>query len=161
MEGFSQAVRAHGRKLFCGDFLLVSLPWILHNNTQPILGMPPWPTRIANIFRVDQSVLLLANNPGLTDDYSLTAKAIADAGCRDVGLVVDQTFLEYPLWWLLDAPQSGIHLKVLVGESDRLYSEDLSENICTVVRTHCSDQAPSENLPWVSRFDSLSVYLSG
>jgi 4-amino-4-deoxy-L-arabinose transferase-like glycosyltransferase len=139
--------------------LAAALPWLLMNNTRPLIGHTPWPTKIRSIFRSSQAEILFANNPALKDDYVLTASAIQQAGCQDVGLIAEVDFLEYPLWWLLDAPQSGTHLQVIVADDDPLYIENFTP--CAVVCDMCGDQESVRGLDDAYQFDTLRLFLEG
>jgi hypothetical protein len=142
-----------------GLLLMASLPWVLLNNTRPIIGLPPWPTKIESVFAADQDEILLATNPGLRDDFTLTASAILEADCMNVGLVVEADFLEYPLWWLLDAPQSGVRIEIL--NSYARLSQEVNRDFtpCAVVCTICGDREEFHGLAKAGEFDSITLFL--
>ena len=100
----------------------------------------------------------MANNPALRDDYQLTADEIRSSGCKEVGLIVDQSFLEYALWWLLEAPQSGIEIRILVSEADDYPSVAEDFEPCAVVCTHCGDAERVHGLSDRTRFDTLTLF---
>jgi len=142
-----------------GLLLTASLPWVLLNNTRPIIGLPPWPTKIESIFTADQDEILLATNPGLRDDFTLTANTIREADCKNVGLVIEADFLEYPLWWLLDAPQSGVRIETL--NSYARLSQEINQDFtpCAVVCTICGDMEEFHGLIKAGEFDSITLFL--
>jgi 4-amino-4-deoxy-L-arabinose transferase-like glycosyltransferase len=142
-----------------GLLLTASLPWVLLNNTRPIIGLPPWPTKIESIFTADQDEILLATNPGLRDDFTLTANTIREADCKNVGLVIEADFLEYPLWWLLDAPQSGVQIETL--NSYARLSQEINQDFtpCAVVCTICGDMEEFHGLIKAGEFDSITLFL--
>lgn len=144
--------------LFTVGLLVAAIPWILLNNTRPIIGMPPWPTKIESIFVADQGQILMANNPALRDDYELSTDAVRASGCRQVGLIVDQSFLEYAFWWFLDGPQSGIEIRIIVSEEDDYPSVVEDFQPCTVVCTHCQDETSMRGLTERERFDTLTLF---
>jgi hypothetical protein len=89
---------------------LYSMLWELLNNTRPLIGMRPWPTRTRSILIEEPVTVLFGTNPGLADDDQKTASAIRETGCTRVGLNAGSDFLEHLLWWLLEAPQSGVEM---------------------------------------------------
>ncbi len=60
--------------------LTAALPWLLLNNTRPVIGHPPWPTRTESVFRASQSELLFAAfagaDPEKSEAYLRAAEAI-------------------------------------------------------------------------------------
>jgi hypothetical protein len=100
----------------------------------------------------------MANNPALLDDYELTADEIQSSGCEEVGLIVDQSFLEYPLWWFLDAPQSGVEIRIIVSESDQYPTVTKDFRPCAVVCTHCGEFESMHGLSDRLRFDTLTLF---
>lgn len=79
-----------------GLLLAGSLPWLVDASERPLLG----PGSVLTASRTD---LYFVNRPDLEDPYVKTAAAIADSGCRDVGVAVQvDEHYEYPLWRLLN-----------------------------------------------------------
>jgi hypothetical protein len=141
-------------------FLLAAIPYVLLNKTRPLVGMPPWRTVIGSILVEDQETILLPWNPDLRDDYLLTVEAIRESGCTDVGLRANAAFLEYPLWWLLDAPQNGIRVESLEFTP---YLEPFADPVfkpCAIVCANCDDQQVIRGLPLFGIFDSLRLYVA-
>ena len=102
---------------------------------------------------------LLATKLALADDYQLTVSAIRDAGCAQVGLNAGAEFLEYPLWWLLDAPQSGTRIDVLsTGARLKPYAGS-SFSPCAVVCTQCEGQPTYRFLPFSAQNDSIRSFM--
>ena len=135
------------------------LPWLTLNNTRPLIGMPPWPTRTRSLLVEDPVNVLLATNPALADDYQLTVAAIQQAGCTQVGLNAGSDFLEYPLWWLLDAPQSGTRIEVLsTGARLKPYAGS-SFSPCAVVCTQCEGQSTHRFLPSSAQNDWIRPFM--
>lgn len=146
--------------LSLGLLALASLPWLLLNNTRPLIGMPPWPTKIESILVAPQAEVLLANNVGLVDDYTLTARAILESGCQNVGLRIETGFLEYPIWWLLNAPQNGIRVEVInVGLVLERYV-DPEFKPCAVACTICGDRVEFNGLELAGKFDTITLFLA-
>ena len=80
----------------CLGFLLIcSLPWLLQNQTRPLLG--GW-----TILNTERELLYFASNPGITNYYFARADIIQRHGvCFDIGVTGSVDAYEYPLWVLL------------------------------------------------------------
>ena len=125
---------------FVGAGLLVSaLPYALLNNTRPIIGHPPWPTRVQSILAAPAVEILFAANPHSLQGYQAVAEWIEASSCRQVGLRLDSGDPEYEFWWLLDAPQSGIRLESVYTYPTLEHLLDPTYQSCAVICTICSD----------------------
>jgi hypothetical protein len=85
--------------------------------------------------------------------------AIKEAGCSQVGLNAGSELLEYPLWWLLEAPQSGVRIEVLSSDPRLLPYTDASFTPCVVVCTQCEGEESYRALPLAHVFDSVWAYM--
>lgn len=75
-----------------GVLLLASaLPWVAANATRPLLGAHS----VLTAERIDQYFF---GEPGLESSYRDAAAAVADLGCRQVGLVTGPDAPEYLFW---------------------------------------------------------------
>ncbi len=79
-------------------FLLYALPYVFISNMRPVIGMPPWPTRIGSVFKTDASEILFAMTPGFRDEYEHVTHEIKNAKCSEVGLWLHHEDLEYTFW---------------------------------------------------------------
>jgi len=102
---------------------------------------------------------LLATKLALADDYQLTVSAIRDAGCAQVGLNAGAEFLEYPLWWLLDAPQSDVRIEVLNSDERLQPYAGFSFSPCAVVCTQCEGQPTYRFLPFSAQNDWIRPFM--
>jgi len=124
-----------------GILLLVSaLPYLLFNNTRPIIGHPPWPTRVGSVFTAPAVELLFAANPHALPGFLEIRDSIIGSGCNQVGLRLDSGDLEYQIWWLLDAPQSGVRLESVYTYPSLEHLLDSTYQPCAVICTICSDE---------------------
>lgn len=140
--------------------LIASLPWLLLNNHRPLIGLPPWPTRTRSILVEERVNMAFAMNLRLKDDYVGPTERIIESGCKDVGLAVHTYFLEYPIWWLLHSPQSGIRVESLYP-SDHSRKFSVSEfEPCAVICTVCSGEEDFNGLPFYRQYDSTRLYLT-
>jgi 4-amino-4-deoxy-L-arabinose transferase-like glycosyltransferase len=120
-------------------FLLYSIPYILFSNMRPVIGHTPWPTRVRSVFVASREELLFAINPESRESDDLIAHDVLESDCRKVGLAFSGRNLEYQIWYLLQAPQSGIEIQHLLSlpEFDRY--KDPAFDPCAVVCTQCED----------------------
>ncbi len=143
--------------------LLASLPWVLFNNTRPVIGAPPWPTRTESVFVASPEELAFAMVPGSghpakADSLRATADVIRARSCNRVGLVIDSGGLEYLYWWVLQAPQSGIRLENLNAIPETTRYLDPAFRPCVVVCTLCAGREEYGELPLISDFGGNKVY---
>ncbi len=128
---------------------------------RPVIGHTPWPTRVESVFTAKKEDLLFAINPGALDDYVQIAQRIRAGECKEVGLSFYERNLEYQLWYLLDAPQSGIVIQHLVSTSEFNRYKDPDFEPCAVVCTNC-DLLPEEyKLPILFDHGPVSLFLLG
>jgi hypothetical protein len=139
--------------------LLYSLPYVLLNNTRPVIGLPPWPTRIGSIFATPQEDILLAIDPTLRHSYIEGANAVEQSQCRNVGLRLNSNDLEYAFWWLLGAPQSGIHLETIYTFPYLERYADPTFKPCAIICTICGDRLQIHGLPRVMNSGMVSVFV--
>jgi len=142
-----------------GAFLVSSLPWVFLNNTRPIIGMPPWPTRIDSVFTTRPEDILLAVDGSSRHTYIGGAEAVKASGCRDVGLRLNSGDLEYAFWWLLDAPQSGVHLESIYTFSYLERYRDLTFKPCAIICTICGDRVRLHGLHLTANYGKVSVFV--
>jgi hypothetical protein len=140
--------------------LILSLPWVLLNRTRPLIGMAPLRTSIGSILIEDQATILMPWNPGLRDDYQLSTQAVLESGCTQVSLRASAAFLEYPIWWLLDAPQSGIRIEPYDAAPYLAGTVDESFEPCAVICANCEAETTLRGLRLFGTYDSIKVYLN-
>ncbi len=139
--------------------LLYSLPYVLLNNTRPVIGLPPWPTRIESIFATPQEDILLAIDPTLRHSYIEGANAVEQWECRSVGLRLNSNDLEYAFWWLLDAPQSGVRLETIYTYPYLERYVDPAFKPCAIICTICGERLQLHGLPRVMNSGIVSVFV--
>lgn len=118
--------------------LLTSLPWLLLNRSRPIVDLRPR-TMTSSIFDEPPAAVLFANWTNLRKPYLKITEDVIATGCQEVGLRIDSHDLEYPYWWLLDAPQSGIRLEVVdtYPHLERYLDQDFKP--CAIICSVCGD----------------------
>jgi hypothetical protein len=140
----AQAVsgRLLGVTAFC--LLGLSLPWTLLNNTRPLLTDLPHTTRVESILAADRTELLLANLQRQQDAYWDAARLVETLGCRNVGLRLPGYAPEYPFWWMLDAPESGIRVESVYHSAYTDRYVDPTFQPCVII---CSDCPAGDEVP--------------
>jgi len=142
-----------------GAFLVSSLPWVFLNNTRPIIGLAPWPTRIDSVFTAAPEDILLAVDSSSRHTYAEGAEAVKASGCMDVGLRLNSSDLEYAFWWLLDAPQSGVYLETIYTFSYLERYRDLTFKPCAIICTICGDRVRLNGLHLTANYGKVSVFV--
>lgn len=147
--------------LLTGLLILYSLPYVFLSNMRPVIGHKPWPTRVDSVFVASKDDLLFAINPGDEQGLVEISERIKTAGCEAVGLSYLRNNLEYQIWYLLGAPQSGIfirHLDTVPAFDSR---RDLSFEPCAVICTGCEALPDYANLTFALEFGRLRLFLQG
>jgi hypothetical protein len=119
--------------------LLYSIPYILFSNMRPVIGHTPWPTRVPSVFNAPKDELLFAINPGSRVNYERITNDITLSGCCKVGLYLYERNLEYQIWYLLKAPQSGIEIQHMISRPE---FERYTDNLfipCGFICTNCEE----------------------
>ncbi len=143
------------------SLMLYSIPYILVSNMRPVIGHIPWPTRVDSVFTAKKEDLLFAINPDVLDDYEQIAQRLTAGECKEVGLSFYQRNLEYQLWYLLDAPQSGIVIQHLVSASEFDRYKDPDFEPCAVVCTNCDSLPEEYQLPITYDYGHIRLSLVG
>jgi hypothetical protein len=129
------------KKIMILGLVGLSLPWLVFNNTRPIIGWQPYLTRVRSVFLASDRQLLFAMQRGEQDEYLAISSAIQDAGCKKVGLVLDSHDYEYLIWDLLDAPESGVEIKSIETTLRLSRYLDPTYSPCAVVCTRCQGES--------------------
>jgi hypothetical protein len=140
-------------------FLLYALPYVFISNMRPVIGMPPWPTRIGSVFRTDPSEILFAIIPEFRDEYEHITHTITEAGCNEVGLWLKSSDLEYPFWWLLEAPQSGIQLRFVNAPTELQRYMKTDYKACAIICTLCQGEGSFQGLPIAGDHGHVQLFL--
>jgi len=142
-----------------GAFLVASLPWVFLNNTRPIIGLPPWPTRIDSVFEAPPQDILLAVDASARHTYFEGAKVVEASGCKDIGLRLNSNDLEYAYWWLLDAPQSGVHIETIYTYPYLERYRDQTFKPCAIICMICGDRVKLHGLHLRANSGRVSVFV--
>jgi 4-amino-4-deoxy-L-arabinose transferase-like glycosyltransferase len=136
--------------------ILAAVPYVVLNNTRPLIGTRPR-TRVGSVLTTPRVDLLFAHVPEQEEAYLAAAQAIRTSTCRSVGLEVPPSQLEYLIWWVLDAPQSGIRIENLSTSPYLDRYRDPAFQPCAVVCVRCTDKEWG-GLPLWGTFDPFRLY---
>lgn len=138
--------------------LVLGLPWILFNQTRPLIGWQPR-TRTASVLVAPQDRVLFSNVYQDRVPYEQAAAVVKQSSCQKIGLSIDSHGIEYVWWWLLGAPAQDIRIEVVDPLSATQRYVDPSFRPCAVICTTCGDRQTLNALPLVGRFEDVSVFL--
>jgi len=114
---------------------------------------------VQSVFTAEKDDLLFAINPRVEDGLVQISERIKAAECKEVGLLYSRNNLEYQLWYLLDAPQSGISIRHLASLPAFEAQREALFRPCAVVCTTC-DALPDEyELPVSIDYGDVRLYL--
>jgi hypothetical protein len=153
----------------------ISLPYVFFNTTRPLIAMKNTPepyaihplpmlgkTKSSSIFYADARSLLFINAPDWNNPLMEATHDIRDSGCKDVGIRIDSSDPEYPIWWLLKAPQSGVRIETLYYSETLSRYADPSFKPCAIICTICGGRAQLAGLNLSGRYDGLvDLYMGG
>jgi hypothetical protein len=147
---------------------VISLPYVFFNSTRPLIAMKNGPepysihtvrgldiTKSSSIFFADQQKLLFSNWPDLMKPYVEVTHDIRGSGCKQVGLRIDSHDMEYPFWWLLKAPQSGIRIESLYYSKILSRYADPNFKPCAIICTICNGRTRLNGLELFGSYDSV------
>ena len=154
--------------------LLLGLPWLLFNNTRPLVGLRPdagggleFPcipanllgyecTRIGSVLTMPRVDMLFANAREAEAGTLAVADALRQGTCRQVGLRIDSHDPEYVFWHLLDAPQSGFRIDTVYAGARLASLIDPDFRPCAIVCTICGDRERLHGLDLVQSSEGSS-----
>jgi hypothetical protein len=151
--------------------ILTAVPYVIFNRTRPLIAMrnvkepytiPCFSDSLGctsgTILNEPPKTILFANWLQNREPYSAATDLVLASGCQSVGLRLDSHDLEYPFWWLLNAPQSGIRIESI--DTSPLFQRYVDANFkpCAIICTICSDKPRLHNLDLSGDFSSVRVY---
>jgi hypothetical protein len=147
------------------------LPWVFFNRTRSLIAMleDPGPFTIPCSWHLGCGVRSVLVEPPVTilftnftpyrDVYAEMAEVIKASGCKKIGLVIDSWDSEYLFWWLLDAPQSGVHFETLYTVPALEKYQDKAFKPCAVICKLCGEQTQYRGLPLISNYSGTSLFM--
>lgn len=150
--------------------LVAALPWVMFNRSRPLIAMrnssDPFTIPClagctsGSVLNEPPVRVLFANWIDLQGPYSQATQAIRASSCQSVGLQLNSHTMEYPFWWLLDAPQSGIRLESIYTYPELERYVDPAFKPCAIVCTICSNKPRLHGLDLVSDYSGqVQLYM--
>jgi hypothetical protein len=138
--------------------IALAIPYVFLNNMRPVIGWRP-KTRIGSVFTSPQVDILYALVPEWQDEHAAIAERFLESSCRTVGLRLSPTPFDYPWWWLLRAPQSGVRIRNL-GVAPPPRGPDAESGIqpCAIICTTCAGAEEVGGFPLVADFGHVQLY---
>jgi hypothetical protein len=146
--------------------LLVSaFPWILFNRTRPLIAMRPTPDPYSipclagcttpSILANPPTEIVFGNLYEYHEGYLAVREELMTSSCQEVGLILDSHDPEYILWWLLDAPQSGIRIETGTSFPELQRYIDPDYQPCAILCTICSQTTNLSGYQLQDRFGGV------
>jgi hypothetical protein len=139
--------------------IVFSTPWVLFNNTRPLVGLPGGTTRTESVLAVPDDVSLFAMYKGRMDEYEAVTRRVGEARCENVGLRLDSHDPEYVFWWLLNAPQSGVRIEDIDPPAALAQYQDPSFRPCAVICTVCGSETELAGLHLDLSYQGIRLFL--
>jgi hypothetical protein len=132
---------------------------------QPLLSNPsrallPFSPDFASLLATPRSELLFANSPEVMPAFLSLASDLQVRGCREIGIKINSSDPEYPLWYLLTSADLAPHIEHIDAPppSGKYQSQDFEP--CAVICTNCAD-VQQFGLPLVSVYQgTYFLYIS-
>ena len=150
--------RAWPARVLGMGLLVAGLPWLLFNNTRPLIGRTPWPTRVGSILTTPSAEVMFAINPRIRLSYEQAVETVQALSCREVGLRIDSGHLEYLFWWLFGAPEDGTRIETIHTFPSLEPLLDRDFHPCAILCTICQDRMSLHGLPLVADLDRVDVF---
>ena len=157
--------------------LVLGIPWLLFNNTRPLIGLRPNAsgvfelpcakanlqgyecTRIGSVLTMPKVDILFANLRASEEDTLTVVDSLEQTGCTQVGLRIDSHDPEYLFWHLLGAPQSGYRLEAIYPVPRLEPLIDRSFSPCAILCTICGDRDRLHGLDLVGESGEVTLFL--
>jgi hypothetical protein len=103
---------------------------------------------------------MLANGQNLLEPYKELTRSIQEVGCKEVGISLSGNAAEYPFWFLLGAPDSGVEFQwTVTGTPSAKYSQS-DYKPCAIICEACPrDEAKRRGLPRFGQWGDFTLFL--
>lgn len=108
----------------------LSLPWVVNNNTRPLL--PDQERSIAN-WPAEGIEAYFLRDPKLFPIYNEISSIIMKEQCTEIGIYSRRVFFEYPFWMVMNDQDSSVEIRhVMISNKSKIY-EDPNYLPCAIV----------------------------
>jgi hypothetical protein len=147
--------------VLCTALWFASLPWVLGNNSRPLVsGIER--TYIDSVLVEPRDSVYLANGTYLETPYQEMSAAIRNASCEDVGLMLQGNSAEYPLWVFMGAPSASLNVQWIVSGTPSVIYTKAEFEPCAIICEACpEDQQIFRDLPLIYERDGWKLFLMG
>ena len=139
--------------------MLASLPWLLQVQSRPLIPAVS-DSYVGSVLTESREVLMLANGQNLLEPYKELTRSIQEVGCKEVGISLSGNAAEYPFWFLLGAPESGVEFQwTVTGTPSAKYSQPDYEP-CAIICEACPPkEAKRRGLPRIGQWGDFTLFL--
>jgi hypothetical protein len=138
---FSKTFLARLSSLIAVVLLVLALPFLLHNNLRPLVAVPnvvrastTGEESKPTIFETTRESLYFRQVPYMQERYLKIVEHINAQRCTEVGLLLDEGVLEYPLWIMLqEKPGHNVRIEHVNVRNPTRAKADPSFVPCVVV----------------------------
>lgn len=122
----------------CLGLFAAALPVAVADRWRPLVRMPPL-VYYESAFTAPRDDISLRPLEGELEAYHQAADAVLATGCKNVGLRIDSSDLEYPWWVLLDPVENGIRVEHVFAfpALERFSDPDFAP--CAIICTICGE----------------------
>jgi hypothetical protein len=133
--------------------LFAAIPWLFMNRTRCIIAFHPHTYLGENVLCEEPEFVLFANWHPLREPYIAVTEKLKTTDCQEVGLRIDSSDLEYPYWWLLDAPQSGVRIEAVDTAPGLERYIDPNFKPCAIICSVCGERERLHGLDLSGEYD--------
>jgi 4-amino-4-deoxy-L-arabinose transferase-like glycosyltransferase len=149
--------------------LLSAFPWVIFNRTRPLIAMrdstDPYTIpclagcTTGSILNEPPEKTMFAVWGTLGGAYVDAMKQVKGTGCKEIGLKLDSSDLEYAYWYLLGAPQNGVRLENLVTYPELERYLDPNFKPCVIICTTCGNGLMTlDSLNLIGEYSKIKIY---
>jgi hypothetical protein len=144
---------------FTGIMMLVlSWGWLFRIESRPLFPDPD--ARTESILTAPRTDLYFANRPDLQSPYEEVVQSITESSCKAVGIMLEGSGAEYPLWALLGAPDPGLRIEWIVSDVPSEIYRDPGFDPCALICSSCPEHWTSfRDLPLKYRSDGIRLFM--
>ena len=116
-----------------GGLFVASWPWLIGIDSRPVLPTADQ----SSVLTASRQDLYFANAQYLQRPYIEMTALLDQAQCRDIGISLDGSGQEYPLWVLMGAPDPDLRLDWIVAGTPSAIYREVTHRPCAIICQHC------------------------